>query len=194
MIDLNSNEFNTSKPIFNNGQAGLVEGVDIAIEKRAVDEPENRPDYKLIVTDETGAVINEGFYYPQPNPQKTEEANQKYAKLQINRVLQIAKVVMGKDYVFPEVNSTKEAFDVLFKLVKENASNHKYNVYVTFGTLAYPNKKGYLSLRFFDFIERAGEKPTLFKKPSDLMEKLIPDTDEGVMKQDNPVQDVENWS
>lgn len=181
MFNLNDEkEFNTGKSIFNGGEAGKVDNVSIRVEKKQ--DSSNQPDYKLFASDGLGE-INEGFYYPTPNPQKNEEDNNKIAKMHVGRVLHAAKAVMGEDYVFPEVSSAQEAYDTLFKLIKENSEGKKFNVYATYGTKDRPSQ--YLGFRFFNFIEPAGnEKTTLYPNIRDMMEKLNPDV---------PTADTSGW-
>ena len=171
MFNLNDEkEFNTGVSIFNGGVAGLVKDVTISVEKKQ--DQSNKPDYQLIV-EKGGSTINEGFYYPTPNPQKSEEDNNKYAKMQVGRILHVARAVMGDQYEFPQVNSAKEAYDVLFKLIKENAGDKKFNVFTTYGNKNRPSQ--YLGLRYFDFIEPATENSSLFQKNTDMMERLVAD-------------------
>lgn len=181
MLDLNSKEFNTGSSIFNNGAAGKVDNNTISVEKKKVDEPETYPDYKLIVTDEAGNKLNQGFYYPTPNAQKTEEENKKRANTEVGRVLHIAKAVLGNDYEFPAVKTAKEAFDVLFKLIAQNAGDRRFSVFVTYGTKNYPSK--FLGLRYFTFIEPselpAGTGSRLKIAAADQMERLSEDAPTG---------------
>jgi len=172
MFDLNGEDFQV-KTIFNGGKAGLVRNVAISVELKQ-DQGSNSPDFKLIATDASGSV-NSGFYYITPNPQKSADDNAKWEKLMVGRVLHAAKAVMGADYSFPSVSSSKEAFDVLFKLISENSSNKKFNIYTTYGTPTRPSK--YLGFRFFNFIEPAndGSTTTLYPSNSDLLTQIEPD-------------------
>lgn len=170
MFNLNDDNQFGGSGVFNNGKAGLVKNVKISVEERPVGT--NQPHYKLVATDGTGSA-NQGFYYPEPNPQKDAAANEKTAKMNIGRVLHAAKAVMGDDYVFPEVSSAKEAYDTLFKLIKENSKDKLFNVYATYGTKARPSQ--YLGLRFFDFIEAATDDTKLHPKAMDMMEPITPD-------------------
>ena len=181
MFNLNDEkEFSTGKTIFNGGEAGLVKDVEIRVEKKQ--DSSNQPDFKLFANDGMGDV-NEGFYYQTPNPQKSEEDNVRIAKMNVGRVLHVAKAVMGADYTFPEVSGAKEAYDTLFKLIEENSKGKKFNVYTTYGTKDHP--KQYLGLRFFNFIEPAGvEKTSLYPNPKDMMEKLSADA---------PKADTSGW-
>jgi len=175
MFDLNEKKFN-GVTIFNNGQGGKVENVDISIEKRKQDEPESYPDYKLIVEDTQGGKINQGFYYPIPKAGVNDEINEKTATREIGRVVHIAKAVMGNNYVFPSVSSPKNAYDVLFKLIAENANKKKYNVFVTYGNVKYVSK--YMGLRYFNFIEDATTtKSRLVAQPDDVLDRVEPDKD-----------------
>lgn len=174
MLDLNSKEFNTGSSIFNNGAPGKVDNNTIAVEKKKADEPDTYPNYKLIVTDEAGNKLNQGFYYPTPNAQKSAEDNKKAANREVGRVLHIAKAVLGDDYDFPAVKTAKEAFDVLFKLISQNAGDKKFSVFATYGTKGYPSK--FLGLRYFTFIEPTGAESSRLKIASgDQMERLSED-------------------
>jgi hypothetical protein len=177
MLDLNSKEFNTGSSIFNNGTAGKVDNTTITVKKRGADEPETYPDYKLIVTDAAGNSLNQGFFYPKDNAQKSPEDNKKRANIEIGRVLHIAKAVVGDDYEFPAVKTAKEAFDMLFKLIAKNAGDKKFSVFVTYGTKNYISK--YLGLRYFTFIEPtelpAGKSTRLTVAMADQMERVVED-------------------
>lgn len=173
MFDLNGSDFQGSS-IFNGGNAGLTKGVDISVEKKQGDG--NTPDYKLIATLPSGS-INVGFYHLTPNSSKSEEDNAKYAKMQVSRVVHIAKAVMGADFKFPAVANAKEAYDVLFKLIIDNAPGKKFNVYTSYGTKDRPS--AYLGFRFFNFIEAGDTNPTtLLDKHQDLLVKPAPDNDD----------------
>lgn len=173
MLDLNGKEFQGTT-IFNGGNAGKAENVEISVEKRAAGEPENRPDYKVFITDESGAKINEGFYYPKANPQKSQEDNDKASNREVSRVVAIARAIVGANYEFPSVSSGKEAFDVLFGIIGEHGAGKKVNTFVTYGNTGYPKK--FLELRYFDFIEDAAAPSGKLKvKNNDLMERLEQD-------------------
>jgi hypothetical protein len=177
MLDLNSKEFNTGSSIFNNGAAGKVDNNTITVEKKQPSETGNTPDYRLIVTDEAGNKLNAGFYYPTPKEGASAEDVKKYVNREVGRVLHVAKAVLGDDYEFPAVKGAKEAFDVLFKLIKDNAGDQKFSVFVTYGTKVRPSK--FLGLRYFTFIEPtdlpAGKSSRLKIAAADQMERLQED-------------------
>lgn len=173
MFDLNEKKFGGTV-IFNNGQGGKVDNVMISVEKKKAEDPDTYPSYKLIVEDSNGGKLNGGFYYPKADPNKSDDDNAKREVREVGRVVSIAKSVMGADYDFPKVGSSKEAFDVLFKLVNDNAGAKKYNVFVTYGTTGYAKK--YMELRYFDFIEDAATSITRLRaKPGDLLERIEQD-------------------
>ena len=195
-IDLNGKDFEGGTAIFNGGNAGLAKDVTISVAKRKVDEPENYPNYKLIVKDSDGLEISQGFYYFTPNPQKDEAHNEKRATQEVSRVLHLARAVMGADYDFPaDIASVEQAYDVLFALVKDNAEGKKFNVFTTYGTTMRPSK--YLGVRYFDYIEPAGENSRLSVKRTDNMERVVADAPMAMPTQSNataiPTPKTEDW-
>lgn len=173
MINLNSKEFN-STAIFNNGVAGKVENVTISVEKKSPEQGDNYPAYKLIVEDETGGKINAGFYYPVPREGVDKENEMKRMNRELGRVITIVRAILGNDAVLPEVNTFKEAYDALFKIINKEAVGKTFNVFVTYGSKVKPSK--YMGLRYFDFIENA-ESPTgrLKLKDGDLLAPVVAD-------------------
>ena len=167
MFDLNT--MGGSPVIFNGGNTGLAKNVKITeVQRKTAEDGDNHPDYKVIISDSANATINAGFYIPAADA--TEDAQQR----EVGRVLHIAKAVLGADYQFPAVTSAKEAFDVLFGLIRDNAANKLLNVYVTYGTKTHPKK--YLNLRYFEFIEDAANTPSRLRdKAVDLLERPTPD-------------------
>lgn len=163
--------------IFNNGIAGKVENVKISVTKRAVDEPDSYPDYKLIVTDKDGGFINQGFYHHKDKDGVSEEQNNKNAGYLIGRILSVAHAVVEPGYVFPDVSgkSPKEIVDILFKIIKDNCEDKLVNVFTNYGNKTKPSQ--YLQLRFFNFIEKPGvEKSKLVVNGNDLLEKIVEDS------------------
>lgn len=177
MINLNGSEFNSPVvAIFNNGIAGRVDNVNISVEKRKMEDPDNAPAYKVIFTDDLGSV-NMGIYYP------TEESTDSQNKMLAQKCADITKAVMGDDYVFPEFNSYKELVDGCMKVIAQNSAEAKVNIFVTYGTMGYP--KNYLGIyKNFSFIEKTGTTPTKLRlsinpnKPqyNDLLERIMQDS------------------
>jgi len=176
MIDLNGADFaGSNQAIFNDGEVGIVRNVSIGVEKRGPEVPETYPDYKLVVKDEKGAAINQGFYYFTPNENATSEHNDKRSTQELSRVVHLARAVMGADYVLPTVASLREAYDAIFKIVQDNAGTKLFNVFTTYGTINRPNKKGYMGLRYFNYIEPAGETTRFRVGAQDLMSRIEAD-------------------
>ena len=146
MSTFNLNEKVAGSAVFNNGVAGKAVGVNVTVEKRKVDEPDSYPDYKLVVSDESGGMpINQGFYINSENDEKRQQ-------MTYQRVKSIADAVVPEDFVYPEVNGYIDAMNTLFKVIKENADGKKVDVFVSYGYTAKPSK--YLGLRMFNFIQK----------------------------------------
>ena len=146
MSTFNLNEKVAGSAVFNNGIAGKAVGVSVTVEKRKVDEPDSYPDYKLVVSDESGGMpINQGFYI-------NSEDDDKRQQMTYQRVKSIADAVIPEDFVYPEVNGYIDAMNTLFKVIKENSDGKKVDVFVTYGYTAKPSK--YLGLRMFNFIQK----------------------------------------
>lgn len=176
MFNLNDASFGGGVTVFNNGNTGKVENVKMSVSKKLATDPDNSPDYKLIMTDVTGGQVNQGFYYHKDNEMADEKRNRDMETWLVSRVHSAAKAVVPADYVFPEVATSKEALDSLFKIIKDNAEEKTVNVYVTYGTNSKPSQ--YLGLRYFNFVEAADTPANVSKlkaSPNDNMEKLVAD-------------------
>ena len=148
MSTFNLNEKVAGSAVFNNGVAGKAIGVSVTVEKRKVDEPDSYPDYKVIVSDESGGMpINQGFYI-------NLEDDEKRQQMTYQRVKSIAEAVVPEDFVYPEVSGYVDALNTLFKVIKENCDDKKVDVFVTYGYTGKPSK--YLRLRMFNFIQKQG--------------------------------------
>ncbi len=173
MIDLNSINVEGVK-IFNNGIAGKTKNVSVSVVAKDITEPDNYPDYKILLTDVNGYVLNEGFYINVVG--KTEEDTKNKENTTLSRVAHIARALLPKDYEFPQMGTTtKEVLVNLFKLIKVNENNNKVNVFTSFGTKTKPNN--YLKLRYFGAFMENTETPDteslLFAKPNDLLNKIV---------------------
>jgi len=175
-FNLNDNSLTSGgSKVFNNGIAGLTKNVSVSVSRKTAEEQDTAPDYKVLITDDSGAQINQGFYYPTTNPQLTDDENQKKAGYLIGRILSVSNAVVPEGYEYPDVNgkSPKEIVDLLFKTIKENADGQKVNVFTTYGRKTQPSQ--YMGLRFFDFIERATDNSRLRAKGDDMLERLVED-------------------
>jgi len=193
-FNLNGEEFKSqSVVIFNNGEAGKVENVSIKVEKRKVDEPDNAPDFKVIFTDNNNASVNLGIYYP------NEQSTERQTKMTVGKCLAIARAVLGNEYIFPEVKSTKEAVDVCMSLTAKAQENAKVNVFVTYGTVGAPKK--YIGVyKNFDFIEAVGTVGSKLRRTNnplpeksqynDLMERIVEDAVEGNTSTTTPKDEI----
>lgn len=146
MFDLNKKEAGSA--VFNNGVAGKAVGVNITVEKRKADEPDSYPQYKLIVSDESGGMaINQGFYF-------SDEDDEKRQQMTYQRVKSISEAVIPEEFVYPEVNGYIDAMNTLFKVIKDNSEGVKVDVFTSYGYTNKPSK--YLGLRMFNFIQKQG--------------------------------------
>lgn len=162
MFDLNKKEAGSA--VFNNGVAGKAVGVNVTVEKRKVDEPDSYPDYKVIVSDESGGIpINQGFYINSDDDEKRQQ-------MTYQRVKSIAEAVVPEEFVYPEVTGYIDAMNTLFKVIKENSDGKKVDVFVSYGYTAKPSK--YLGLRMFNFIQKQGASFDRLKPSnSDILER-----------------------
>ena len=175
-FNLNDASFGGGATVFNNGNTGKVENVRMSVLKKSSTDPDNSPDYKLIMTDVTGGQVNQGFYYHKNNELYDEKRNSDLETWLVSRVLSAAKAVVPVDFMFPEVANSKEALDSLFKIIKDNCDDKLVNAYVTYGTTNKPSQ--YLGLRYFNFVESADTPANMTRlKPSntDQMEKITAD-------------------
>ena len=175
-FNLNDASFGGGATVFNNGNTGKVENVRMSVLKKSSTDPDNSPDYKLIMTDVTGGQVNQGFYYHKNNELYDEKRNSDLETWLVSRVLSAAKAVVPVDFMFPEVANSKEALDSLFKIIKDNCDDKMVNTYVTYGTTNKPSQ--YLGLRYFNFVESADTPANMTRlKPSntDQMEKITAD-------------------
>lgn len=181
----NSGDYVKEIKIFNEGKAGLVENVRVRIEKKAASDDEKKPVYKLIATDENGAEVNEGFYYQ-------EEGSKSFTNFQAQRLILLAKGVIGEDVKFPVFKNPTEVLDGVMHMVAKELDKKLFRVLVTYGTTK--RKSAFLNFKSFGyFIQKMSEENKLKFDKSDWMEraetpeptpseKLIP----GVIKSGNP--------
>lgn len=165
MAGLNLNEnIGGGLAIFNGGEAGRVDGVKLTVEKKESSDTSNKPDYKIVVTDPSGGSVNQGFYYP------SDADDESRFNQNIGRMLSVAKAVIPGDFVFKDVSgmSRNAIVDYIFSVVKQFEDRTPVNVFVNYGTVTTPNK--YLSLRYFNFIERPdAARSGLTKRNTDLL-------------------------
>lgn len=165
-VDLNKSEdFVKEFKIFNDGKAGVVENVKISIEKKAPGSDDKKPAYKVIATDLAGASINEGFYYQEPE-------SAAFTKYQAQRLIMLARGVLGDDVKFPVWNTPTEVLDGVMKMVAP-ALNKPFRVAACYGTTKNPDQ--YLGFRNFgSFIQPMSGVNTLSFTSSDNMVKVTP--------------------
>lgn len=160
--------------IFNNGKSGIVDGVDIRIEKKKPGEPVINPDYRLIAKDGLGEV-NEGFWY-----QKDIDT---FKKFQAQRLIRLGKGVFGENFEFPLFDTPTQALDGVLKAVANATKNKGCRVAVCYGTTKRPQR--YLRFKSFGrFLELMNEFPTTqmsFDKGDNLTRPEVTPTEESTL-------------
>jgi len=163
-VNLNdTKKYNTNEiSIFNDGEAGIVKGVAITVEKKGANDKEKAPDYKLYAIDNKGKV-NEGFYYQEDN-------SKAFDKFQSQKLIWLGKGIMGDDFIFPEFESAKDALDQVMKLVASNISNKLFDVAVTYGSKKQPRR--FLMFKEYGrFLQKTGLKDQLELSKFDSLER-----------------------
>lgn len=161
-----SEEFVKSVKIFNDGKAEVVENVKLRIEKKTSTEDDKHPNYKLIATDSTGAEINEGYYYQQPD-------SDAFNKYQAQRLIMLARGVFGDDVKFPIFNNPTEALDGVMKMVAPELGKKAFRVAACYGTTKRPSQ--YLGFKSFGrFIQSMSEPSNLAFEKSDNLVRTVP--------------------
>lgn len=181
IFDLNNGSLvSGGTAIFNNGLAGKVENVSIEVKRKEATGPFSYADYTLVVTDGVGSSLNNLFSYHKNNDQYDAAKNQANQGYLLGRIQTIAQSVLPAGFVYPDVAgmSCNEIVDLLFKLIHDNATDKKVNVFVTYGTKTKPSQ--YMGLRFFNFIEALGTtKSRLSATGNDMMERIVADAPTG---------------
>ena len=138
-------QFISELSIFNEGNAGIVENVEIRVNKKGPDEAEKLPVYKIIAKDKYGE-LNEGFFYYE----SLEEDG--FKKYQAQRLIRLAKGILGDDIEFPPFATPKEALDHIMAMVAKGSRGKLFRVAICYGTTKRPEK--YLRFKSFRrFIE-----------------------------------------
>lgn len=181
IFDLNNGSLvSGGTAIFNNGLAGKVEGVSVEVKRKEATGPFSYADYTVLVTDPSGSSLNNLFSYHKNNDQYDQTKNQANQGYLLGRIQTIAQSVLPAGYVYPDVAgmSCNEIVDVLFKIIHDNATDKKVNVFVTYGTKTKPSQ--YMGLRFFNFIEsQETTKSRLSATGNDMMERIVADAPTG---------------
>lgn len=157
MINLNDlKEEEKEIKIFNGGNAGRATNITVSVLKKAPEEKENAPDFKILYTDETGATINDGVYYPK------DSDTDKQKQISLSRLVSVLNALNPetKSKMLPEFKEYKEAVDFLIKQIMVSAKAGKVNIFACYGTENNPQQ--YLRVRKFNFIEnfKVGEDHT----------------------------------
>jgi hypothetical protein len=173
----NESEFINEVSIFNNGEPGIVENVKVRVEVKSPEDEDKKPAYKFIAQDKHGE-INEGFFY-------YESAEDKgFKNYQAQRLIRLAKGVLGDDVEFPVFNTPKEALDNIMKMVAKGCKDKYYRVAVCYGTTRRPDS--YLRFRSFGrFIEPMSVEPATLKfdNSDNMVKKAIEPTSEQLLVQ-----------
>ena len=165
--------------IFNEGEAGKVDTVKLAAEKKGLDYNDDDsgkklPDYRLIYTDSKERSINTGFYYldedsHNPKWRTFDEAVHRQWK-KLAHIVEIAGGDPGID-----VDTPIEMLDQMITLIKTATKDKTFNVYTNYGHTNTP--KQYLEIRnWVPFIETSDTVTSKLKKTNiDQIDRLTPD-------------------
>lgn len=157
----NSEDYVKELKIFNDGKAGVVEGVRVRIEKKNSTDPSDKsPNYKVIASDGKGEV-NEGFYYQEPD-------SDAFNKYQAQRLINLAKGVLGDDVKFPVFNTPTEALDGVMRMVAPELTKF-FRVAVCYGTTK--KRAAYLGFKNFGSFIQTMNAPNKLKLEA--MDSLI---------------------
>lgn len=164
MINLNEEQYeNKNVKIFNGGEAGQVKGVTLTVSKKASTDKENAPDYKVIVTDVSGAEINKAFYKGFTD---WKDSRLTFFVKEMKHLIGVVGVEAPK-----EIASYDALLELAMKTVATNAKGKKFNVAVSYGTLDRPSK--YLGINSCFAIGDATSTPYIGKNPQ--MTRVEPD-------------------
>jgi len=161
--------------IINNGNAGVVSNVSIEVLRKTEEHVKDYPDFKIIFSEQNGASIDIGVYYFKNKDFETEVERSKRTNNYLLRLMHIVKAVKGLDFAPSQgFTSVKEATEFCIDTIEKNSSNKLFNIFITFGTLTYPSKRGFLEVRFnIPFIKNIEDTLTLPLIPfkEDIMDK-----------------------
>lgn len=149
--------------IINNGRAGKVQGVSLKLIRKTANNHKSFPDFKIVFSEKNGATIDIGIYYFQDKDFETEKEINIRRNRYLLRLMHITKAVMGIDFnPTNEFSNMKEATDFCVENIEKNSSNKLFNIFITFGTIKYPSKKGFLEVRYnIPFIKNVTDDLTL---------------------------------
>lgn len=179
-INLNDDDYNASEgvAIFNDGNAGIVEGVTATLEKKKPEDKENSPDYKITFKEESGGTCNYPLWYvgKKTDWNSVEELIKKQGKV----LKHLAHAILGEGFEFPKFENAKEMLDGVMKAIRGGLKgNLKFRVFANYG--AGKNAKKYIQPRsWVPFMESMSidlDKTRLKVGNLDVMERLEADND-----------------
>lgn len=177
-INLNAEEFNKDRKIFNNGIAGVIKGVTIRVDKKRPDANPQAPPYQLVFIDPNGGEISQSIFYlgdPTGDPKVDKDR-----LVNLGATLKhIWGAVFGEKPI-PEFESMKQAVDSVMASIATHAAENpddKYDTVANYGTKERPRK--WLTIkRFPPFIERSGlaaNMSRLYLGVKDLTQPIVED-------------------
>lgn len=178
MINLNDSKFATTvSKRFNNGKAGIAQGVTVELKKYKEDEKGYHVSkwFDLVYTDKNGAIITDWVNFIDESIDQ-DSPNAWMPEKLITKLVAIVKAALGDDYKFPDgLNTYTKAANFLVKTIKDQVGATEFNLAVHFGTQKKPNKNGYLEVKGMKFIEKhvPGETPNIELWRTDLKEPNV---------------------
>lgn len=174
MFDLNDSGLLGGSSIFNGGVAGVVEGVNMSVVKKTTEDNPSSPDVNFVFEDSNGS-LRHGYYYYSTQGLDAESESKNQRK-KVSQLVQIATALKPETEVFPPTTglNVRQVEDMLINLIQQYSQNPeaKVSIFTTYGTKNRPS--GYLRVRSFNFIAKAGSESVKNMKatPSDNMERI----------------------
>ncbi|MHA2064013.1 MAG: hypothetical protein ACXABY_06500, partial [Candidatus Thorarchaeota archaeon] len=110
------------------------------------DPTKNYPDWKVVLKDTTGALLDTGYYYPRPDDKKED------VKKFVTKIKHLMRAVAGPDSKIQPTTGLNNTIDAMMMVAKSAFAGKRFRVLCTYGTSQKP--KEFIQLRSYPaFIE-----------------------------------------